>query len=227
VSGLSHTTKRAGQRFLSSLPALLGVLVFTFILMRVLPGDPAVFFASGPNSSQEDIEMIRRQMGLDKPLPTQLAFYLYDIGRGNLGRSLITGQPVFVDLRERLPASLELTFAALILALGMAIPLGVFAAYRAGTFFDRLANITAFGAISLPDFALGLILAYWVGVRQGWLPKTLTPGMKVQVHIHPQRDGNAGGQFLAVTLPDGKVMGNPAGRGPAPAGEGAARPPAE
>jgi hypothetical protein len=64
-------------------------------------------------------------------------------------------------------------------------------------------------------------------VRQGWLPKTLTPGMKVQAVIHPLRDGNAGGQFLAVTLPDGKVMGNPAGRGPAaPAGEGA-RPPAE
>ena len=64
-------------------------------------------------------------------------------------------------------------------------------------------------------------------VRQGWLPKTLTPGMKVKVVIHPLRDGNAGGQFLAVTFPDGKVMGNPAGRGPAPAGEGAARPPAE
>ena len=63
--------------------------------------------------------------------------------------------------------------------------------------------------------------------RQGWLPKTLTPGMQVKVVIHPLRDGNAGGQFLAVTLPDGKVMGNPAGRGPAPAGEGAARPPAE
>ena len=63
--------------------------------------------------------------------------------------------------------------------------------------------------------------------RQGWRPKTLTPGMPVNVVIHPLRDGNAGGQFLAVTLPDGKVMGNPAGRGPAPAGEGAARPPAD
>jgi Family of unknown function (DUF6152) len=63
--------------------------------------------------------------------------------------------------------------------------------------------------------------------RQGWLPKTLTPGMKVEVTIHPLRDGNAGGQFLAVKLPDGKVMGNPAGRGPAPGGEGqAGRPPA-
>jgi hypothetical protein len=63
-------------------------------------------------------------------------------------------------------------------------------------------------------------------VRQGWLPKTLTPGMNVKAVIHPLRDGNAGGQFLAVTLPDGKLMGNPAGRGPAPAGEGG-RPPAE
>ena len=63
--------------------------------------------------------------------------------------------------------------------------------------------------------------------RQGWLPKTLTPGMKVEVTIHPLRDGNAGGQFLAVKLPDGKMMGNPAGRGPAPAGEGQpGRPPA-
>lgn len=65
-------------------------------------------------------------------------------------------------------------------------------------------------------------------VRQGWLPKTLTPGMNVKAVIHPLRDGNAGGQFLAVTLPDGKLMGNPAGRGPAaPAGEGAGRPPAD
>jgi peptide/nickel transport system permease protein len=160
VSGLSHTTKRAGQRFLSSLPALLGVLVFTFILMRVLPGDPAVFFASGPNSSEEDIEMIRRQMGLDKPLPTQLAFYLYDIGRGNLGRSLITGQPVFVDLRERLPASLELTFAALILALGMAIPLGVFAALRANSIADHAVRFFCSLGVCVPTFVSGLLLIY-------------------------------------------------------------------
>ena len=79
---------------MSSLPALFGVLVFTFLLMRVLPGDPAVFFASGPNAGKEEIEVIRKQMGLDKPVPEQLLLYLYDVGRGNLGRSLMTGQAV-------------------------------------------------------------------------------------------------------------------------------------
>ena len=107
---LASTAKRAARRFASSLPALFGVLVFTFLLMRVLPGDPAVFFASGPNSGKEEIEAIRKQMGLDKPVPQQLVLYLYDVGRGNLGRSLMTGQAVTKDLKERLPASLEFLF---------------------------------------------------------------------------------------------------------------------
>ncbi|MDX2201296.1 MAG: ABC transporter permease [Hyphomicrobiaceae bacterium] len=160
MSGLAHTTRRAGRRLLTSLPALFGVLVFTFVLMRVLPGDPAVFFASGPNSSQEDIEMIRRQMGLDKPLPTQLVLYLYDIGRGNLGRSLLTGQPVLSDLRERLPASLELTFAALILALVAAIPLGVLAALRANSLIDHAVRFFCSLGVCVPTFVSGLLLIY-------------------------------------------------------------------
>ena len=124
---------RAGKRFLSSLPALFGVLVFTFLLMRVLPGDPAVFFASGPNAGKEEIEVIRKQMGLNKPVPEQLMLYLYDVGSGNLGRSMMTGQLVTKDLRERLPASLELTFTALLIALVSAVPLGVLAALRPGS----------------------------------------------------------------------------------------------
>ena len=87
MTGLGATVARAGRRLLSSLPALFGVLVFTFLLMRVLPGDPAVFFASGPNAGKEEIEQIRKQMGLDRPVPEQLVFYLSDIGHGNLGRS--------------------------------------------------------------------------------------------------------------------------------------------
>src|SRR5246127_5643389 len=137
VSMIGATLKRAGGRFLSSLPALFGVLVFTFLLMRVLPGDPAVFFASGPNAGKEEIEVIRRQMGLNKPMPEQLALYLYDVGRGNLGRSMMTGQPVAKDLRERLPASLELTLSALLIALISAVPLGVLAALRPGSLIDH------------------------------------------------------------------------------------------
>src|ERR1700732_4613228 len=97
------TMVRAGKRFMSSLPALFGVLVFTFLLMRVLPGDPAVFFASGPHAGKEEIEVIRKQMGLDKPVPEQLLLYLYDVGRGNLGRSLMTGQSGRADSGHRPP----------------------------------------------------------------------------------------------------------------------------
>ncbi len=160
MSQWSSTARRAGWRFLSSLPALFGVVVFTFVLMRVLPGDPAVFFASGPNSSQEDIEMIRRQMGLDKPLPTQLGLYLVDIGRGNLGRALTTGQPVLVDLRERLPASLELTLAALLLALTSAIPLGIFAALKPNSLVDHGVRFFCALGVCVPTFVSGLILIY-------------------------------------------------------------------
>ena len=88
MSLLATTLRRTGRRFVSSLPALFGVLVFTFLLMRVLPGDPAVFFASGANSGKEEIEMVRKQMGLDKPIPEQLFLYLKDVGSGKLGRSL-------------------------------------------------------------------------------------------------------------------------------------------
>src|SRR6201989_3178457 len=137
ITTLGATVKRAAKRFLSSLPALFGVLVFTFLLMRVLPGDPAVFFASGPNAGKEEIEQIRKQMGLNRSVPEQLVFYLSDIGHGNLGRSMMTGQPVLKDLRERLPASLELTFTALLIALIAAVPLGVIAALRAGAARDH------------------------------------------------------------------------------------------
>src|SRR5271166_2264308 len=110
------TMVRAGRRFMSSLPALAGVVVFTFILMRVLPGDPAVFFASGPNAGKAEIEDLRHRLGLDRPVPEQLVYYIRDIATGNLGRSLTTGQTVAADLGQRLPASLELTFCALLVA---------------------------------------------------------------------------------------------------------------
>lgn len=160
MSALSGTAKRAAARLLSSLPALLGVLVFTFLLMRVLPGDPAVFFASGPNAGKEEIEEIRRQMGLDKPIPEQLVRYLADIGKGNLGRSLTTGQPVLNDLRQRLPASLELTLSALLLALLAAIPLGIVAALRPGSMVDHAVRFFCSLGVCVPTFVSGLLLIY-------------------------------------------------------------------
>src|SRR5258708_7293380 len=160
MAAFGATMIPAGKRFLSSLPALFGVLVFTFLLMRVLPGDPAVFFASGPNAGKEEIEAIRKQMGLNKPVPDQLMFYLYDVGRGNLGRSMTTGQLVTTDLRERLPASLELTFTALLIALVSAVPLRVLAALKPGSLLDHGVRLFCPLRASAPTFRSGPFLIY-------------------------------------------------------------------
>jgi len=160
VSKFRAIARLAGQRLLSSLPALLGVVIFTFVLMRVLPGDPAVFFASGPSAGKQEIEQLRHQMGLDRSIPVQLAFYLRDIGTGSLGHSMTTGQDVTKDLRERLPASLELTFTALTMALLLAIPMGVLAALNPNSLVDHAVRFFCTLGVCVPTFVSGLLLIY-------------------------------------------------------------------
>jgi peptide/nickel transport system permease protein len=185
---LGATVKRAAKRFLSSLPALFGVLVFTFLLMRVLPGDPAVFFASGPNAGKAEIEVIRKQMGLDKPVPQQLVYYLYDVGRGNLGNSIMTGQSVTKDLRDRLPASLELTFSALLIAMMFAIPLGVLAALRPGSPIDHGIRIFCALGVCVPTFVSGLLLIYVFYYLLGVAPDP-TGRIDIFTSLPPSRTG--------------------------------------
>lgn len=170
MDGLRRVGRRLGGRLLASLPALLGVVVLTFLLMRMLPGDPAVFFASGPSAGQEEIDNLRREMRLDRPVPVQLAHYLADVARGNLGRSLTTGQPVLTDLRNRLPASLELTFCALFLALSLALPLGILAALRQGSLLDHAVRLVCTLGVCVPTFVSGLMLIYVFYFLAGWVP---------------------------------------------------------
>ncbi len=188
MAAFGATVIRAGRRFLSSLPALFGVLVFTFLLMRVLPGDPAVFFASGPNAGKEEIEVIRKQMGLNKPVPEQLMLYLYDVGRGNLGRSMMTGQLVTKDLRERLPASLELTFTALLIALLSAVPLGVLAALRPGSIVDHGVRFFCALGVCVPTFVSGLLLIYVFYYLLGLAPDP-TGRVDIFASLPPRRSG--------------------------------------
>ena len=162
--------RRVGSRLLASIPALLGVVVVTFTLMRLMPGDPAVFFASGPNAGREEIEQLRRSMGLDKPMPEQLVRYLGQVAVGNLGRSLTTGQPVATDIGRRLPASLELTFTALTIALCFAIPLGVTAALRPGSALDHIVRMLCTAGVCVPTFVSGLLLIYAFYYVLGWAP---------------------------------------------------------
>jgi peptide/nickel transport system permease protein len=154
----------------SSLPALLGVVIITFILMRVLPGDPAVFYASGPSAGQAEIEEVRHKMGLDRPIPVQLARYLADVATGQLGRSMTTGQPVVQDMERRLPASLELTFFALAIALLLSVPLGVAAALRPGSLVDHAVRMLCTLGVCVPTFVSGLLLIYVFYYLLGWAP---------------------------------------------------------
>ena len=162
----------AGRRLALAAPGLVGVLVVTFLLNRALPGDPAAFFA-GPAATREAIEQIRTRLGLHRSLPEQFVYYVRDLARGDLGTSLTTGQPVLRDLATRLPVSLELTLAALLLAVSVAIPLGVLAATRPGSWVDHLARVVTTAGVSLPIFFTGLLLVYVFYFLLGWAPAPL------------------------------------------------------
>ncbi len=147
------------RRLVLGLPALLGVVIVSFALTRLLPGDPAVYFA-GAAPTPEAIADLRKTLLLDRPITQQFAAYLADLTHGDLGRSLVTGQPVLKDLAARLPATLELTVTALALALIIAVPLGVAGAMRKGGGTDHICRIVSTSALSMPSFFTGLLLVF-------------------------------------------------------------------
>ncbi|MFZ5732000.1 MAG: ABC transporter permease [Pseudomonadota bacterium] len=151
--------KTIGGRLLTTIPTLIGVVVISFLLTRVLPGDTAAYFA-GPAATPQAIEEVRKKLGLDRPLPEQFVRYVSELSRGDLGQSLTTGQPVVRDIAARLPASAELTLVGLILSLSIAIPLGIAAAVKQGSFIDHACRIIATAGVSLPVFFTGLLLVY-------------------------------------------------------------------
>jgi peptide/nickel transport system permease protein len=147
------------RRLAVAIPTVIGVIVIAFVLTRLLPGDPAVYFA-GPAPTAAAIADLRAKLLLDRPLPVQFAAFARDLGHGNLGKSLVTGQAVSKDLMERLPATLELTLCALLMALLVAIPLGCFAALRRGSWVDHLCRLVSTAAVSVPAFFGGLLLVF-------------------------------------------------------------------
>lgn len=160
------------RRLATVIPSLLGVILVTFLLTRALPGDPAAYFA-GPAATPQAVEEVRRQLGLDRPLPEQFLRYVADLARGDLGTSLTTGQPVAYEIATRLPASAELTLLGLVLAVSVAIPLGVLAATRPGSLVDHACRVIATAGVSLPVFFTGLLLVYVFYFLLGWAPAPL------------------------------------------------------
>ena len=160
------------KRLLLVIPNLIGVVIVTFLLTRALPGDPAAYFA-GPAAGKEAIEQIRVKLGLDKPLIVQFGRYVSDLAHGDLGNSLSTGQPVVTEIKNRLPASAELTLFGLILSMVIAVPLGIVAAVKQGSWIDHACRVVATAGVSLPVFFTGLLLVYVFYFKLGWSPPPL------------------------------------------------------
>jgi len=138
-------------------------------LIHMIPGDPAQSML-GESAAQADVDALRERLGLDRPLAVQYGSFLSGLIKGDLGTSLRTGAPVTTQIAERVPATFELAVAAMIVAIGVAIPLGVIAAVWRGTIIDHTAMSLALAGISIPNFWLGPLLAIIFAVELGWLP---------------------------------------------------------
>ena len=157
------------RRLLLTIPVLIGVATLVFSLIHLVPGDP-VQAMLGESAAPQDVAQLRTQLGLDRPLYQQYLSFAGGIVRGDLGISLRTRQSVTTIILERMPATLELAAAAMLVAIVLAIPLGVIAAVRVGTPLDHLATTVALLGISMPTFWLGPLLAIVFSVSLGWLP---------------------------------------------------------
>ncbi|WP_339949202.1 ABC transporter permease [uncultured Albimonas sp.] len=159
-------------RLAQALPVILGVVLVSFLLTRALPGDPAAYFA-GDAADAASIEATRVKLGLDRSMPEQFGLYVWQLVQGDLGQSLTTGQPVIEELSRRLPASLELTLVALLVSCGIAVPLGVLAATRPGSWVDHACRLLVTAGVSLPTFFTGVALIYVFYYLTGWAPSPL------------------------------------------------------
>ena len=146
------------RRLLTSLFVLLGVTVITFFIARVVPNDAAAAYIGPRPGSPEDVERVRVKLGLDKPLPVQYAIYMGELLQGDLGNSISTKRPITQELSDRLPATLELLFTAMFIAVLFGIPLGVLSARWNGKPPDVLIRLISIAGVSMPAFFLGLVL---------------------------------------------------------------------
>jgi peptide/nickel transport system permease protein len=157
------------RRILAMLPIMGVVVVFVFLLVRIAPGDPAAIIA-GDYAAPEAVQKIRAGLGLDKPIHLQFALYVGSLIRGDLGQSLHSRRPVSQLIAQRIEPTVALALSTLIFAVLTAIPLGVLAAWRAGSLVDRAVMVIAVGGFSIPIFWLGFLLIYLFSVKLDLLP---------------------------------------------------------
>ena len=157
------------RRLLFIVPVLIGAIFITFVLTRIVPGNP-IERVAGPYASDERVAEMKAEVHLDKPFYEQFVYYLGDLGRGDLGTSYTTAQPVWADLTDRFPASFELVIYGITLAIALALPLGIVSAVKRGTVIDHISRVVAVLGVSVPIFWIGLVLLSVFYNRLEWLP---------------------------------------------------------
>jgi len=176
------------RRLLLLIPVLIGISIVTFAMLRLIPGDPSEVML-GEHATEAAIAEARERMGLDEPLPVQYLRYIESVLRLDLGRSIKTKRPVLQEIGQRLPATVELTLGALLVACGVGIPAGILAAYRHNSAFALATMFGALLGVSMPIFWLGLMLAYVFGFRLKWLP----PSARLTIGVEMKTIGEAWG----------------------------------
>jgi len=157
------------RRVLATIPVMVFVALFVFSLLYIAPGDPAAVLA-GEQASPEDVEKMRKSLGLDRPFLIRFFEWSGQILQGNLGTSLFTGLPVTTMIGQRIGPTLSLMIVTLVLAVSLAVPMGVIAAWKAGSLIDRVLMAFAVVGFSVPVFVVGYLLAFYIGVEWDWLP---------------------------------------------------------
>ncbi|PUE56904.1 peptide ABC transporter [Limnohabitans sp. 2KL-17] len=157
------------QRLLALIPVLFTVAIIVFLILRLTPGDPAAVIA-GNNATNEDIDRIREQLGLTKPLFTQFTIWLSGVLQGDLGYSFYLNKPVIELIAQRIEPTLSLAAGTMLLSVAVAVPLGTLAAWRMGGWLDRILSGFAVAGFSVPVFVIGYVLIYVFAIELQWLP---------------------------------------------------------
>jgi peptide/nickel transport system permease protein len=162
-------TRYIAQRLLGAMIVLLGVTFVVFLIMQLVPGDPARVIL-GVQANDENVAALRARLGLDRPFLVQYFSWLWNALHGDLGRSLITGQPVTPQIMQRLPATLQLAAMAMIVGMIIAFPAGIISALRPRTTTDIVTSVVSQIGVTIPDFWLGILLVLLFSLTLGWLP---------------------------------------------------------
>lgn len=165
-------------RVLVAIPTVFFTSVVVFLMLQLIPGDPASIYLGDKTATPERLAQMRHLMGLDRPLYVQYGSFVWHAARGDFGRSLQTGQPVSKEIRDRLPNTVALAAAAMLIAVLLGVTLGTIAGLRRNTWVDTLATVVALFGVSVPIFWLAILMIMFFSVRLHWFPATSEPGLR-------------------------------------------------